>query len=258
MYTAKLSIKQTAMINYHTHQETALDILYSLIGYFINNGQMTDSHNHPHFIEQDYICIIVNIFNHDSLDQQYHNIYIKNTLSKLKSDDFRIDILGKELESPDIATPDETEALILTTRCYSQQSPVKSFEFNPIPIHYLPKTYHDHEEYHNLICWQRDFQACDSLQIRCTVGETWALNQMGDIHSELSQQGLEICKILMEKLRKPVYYDLYQYYILDDEAHRKCPKCGGEWRLIEPLHEQYDFKCDKCYLLSNLGLSEKD
>lgn len=258
MHTAKLSIKQTAMIDYDTYQETALDILYSLVSYFIKNGQVADDYNHPNFIEQDYICTLVNIFNHDSLDDKYYNIYIKDKLSKLKPDDFRIETLGKELESPDITTPDETDEFILTTRCYSQQSPVKSLEFNPIPIHYLPKTYHDCEEYHNLICWQRDFQACDSLQMRCTVGEKWALNQMGDINSELSQQGLEICQILMKKLAKPVYYDLYQYYILDDEEHRKCPKCGGEWRLEEPLHQQYDFKCDKCYLLSNLGLSEED
>lgn len=258
MYTAKLSIKQTAIIDYEHYQDTALDILYTLIGMFVKNGQIADSHNHAHFVEQDYISAIVNIFNDDSLDEQYYNIYIKNTLSKLKADDFRIEILGKELESRDIATPDETDAFILTTCCYSQQSPVKSFEFNPVPIHYLPKTHDDNEEYHNLICWQRDFQACDSLQMRCAVGEQWALNQMSDINSELSQYGLEICQILMEKLGKPVYYDLYQYYILDDEQQRKCPKCGGEWRLEEPLHQQYDFKCDKCYLLSNLGVSEED
>lgn len=258
MYTAKLSIKQTAVIDYDTYQDIALDILYTLIGMFISNGQIADSHNQPNFIEQDDICVLVNIFNYDSLDEKYHNLYIRNTLSKLKSDDFRIEILGKELHSPAIATPDKTDALILTSRCYSNQSPVKSLEFNPIPIHYLPKTYHDHEEYHNLICWQRDFQACDSLQMRCAVGEKWALNQMGDVNSELSQQGLEICQILMQKLGKPVYYDLYQYYIPDDEENRKCPKCGGEWRLKEPLHQQYDFKCDRCYLLSNLGLSEID
>lgn len=151
MYTAKLSIKQTAMIDYNTYQETALDILYSLVSYFIKNWQVADDYNHPNFIDQDYICTLVNIFNHDSLDDKYYNIYIKDKLSKLKPDDFRIDILGKELESLDIASPNETNALILTTRFYSTESPIKSLEFNAIPLHYLPKTHDDNEEYDNLI-----------------------------------------------------------------------------------------------------------
>lgn len=258
MYTAKLSIKQSAFIDYHDYQETALDILYGLIGLFVKNGQVADSHNHPHFIEQDYICVLVNIFNYDSLDEQYHNRYIKDTLTKLNKGDFCIEILGKELDSPDIATPDETDAFILSTRCYSTQSPIKSMAFYPVPLHYLPKTYHDNEEYHNLICWQRDYQACDAMQMRCCVGEKWALAQMGDLNSELTKQGLKICQILREKLGKPVYYDLYQYYCPPDEENRKCPNCGGKWRLETPLHEQYHFKCDNCYLLSNLGFSDDD
>lgn len=257
MYTAKLSIKETALIAYgHDEQENALSILYRLIGLFYKNGQVVVNHYYPHFIDNGYICILVNIFNHDSLDEKYYNIYIKDKLSKLKPNDFSIEILGKELDCLDITTPDEIHALILTTRCYSNESPIKSLEFEAIPLHYLPKTHDDNEEYDNLIRWQQDYQSCDSMQMNCRVGEKWALQQMSDINSELSQYGLEICQILMQKLGKPVYYDLYQYYIPENEEHRKCPKCGGEWRLEQTLHEQYDFKCDKCYLLSNLGLSE--
>lgn len=94
--------------------------------------------------------------------------------------------------------------------------------------------------------------------MRCTIGEKWALKQMRDLNSELTKQGLKICQKLMKKLNKPVYYHLYQYYMSDNEQNSKCPKCGGEWRLDKPLHDQYDFKCDQCYLLSNLGYSERD
>lgn len=259
MYTAKLSLKLSTKIDYDSHQDNADDILYGLIGAFVQNGQIADCHTHPNFIDNDCLCVIVNLFNKDSLDKEYHNIYIKKTLSKLNPDDLKIKILSKEFASNQtIATPDTTNAFILTTHCYTNQSSIRSFEFDPIPIHYLPKTHHDNESYYNLICWQKDFQACDSLQMRCVVGEQWALTQMGDVNSELSKQGLEICQILKEKLNKPVYYNLYQYYYLPDEENRKCPKCGGEWLLEEPLHDRYDFKCDKCYLLSNFGVSEMD
>lgn len=256
MYTAKLSLKLSAKIDYGSYQDNADDILYGLIGAFVQNGQIADCHAHPNFVENEYLCVIVNLFNNDSLGEKYYNRYIKKILSKLNADDLKIEILGKEFESLDIAKPNETDALILTTYCYTNQSPIRSFEFDPIPIHYLPKTHQDNESYYNLICWQKDFQACDSLQMRCVVGEQWALAQMDDVNSELSKQGLEICQILKEKLGKPVYYDLYQYYILPDEQNRKCPKCGGEWLLTTRLHDRYDFKCDRCYLLSNFGVSE--
>lgn len=258
MYTAKLSLKLGAKIDYGSYQDGVDDILYGLISAFVQNGQIADCRTHPNFIENECLCVIVNIFNNDSLDKKYHNIYINKILSKLKTDDFKIEILGKEFKSLDIATPNSTNAFILTTHCYTNESPIRSFEFDPIPIHYLPKTHQDNESYYNLICWQKDYQACDDLQMQCRVGEQWALTQMGDVNSELSKQGLEICQILTEKLSKPVYYNLYQYYCLPDEQNRKCPKCGGEWLLKEPLHNEYDFKCDNCYLLSNFGYREMD
>ena len=36
------------------------------------------------------------------------------------------------------------------------------------------------------------------------------------------------------------------------ELARLCPMCGGSWRLEEPWHI-FDFKCDRCQLLSNIA-----
>lgn len=210
-------------------------------------------------MENDYICAIGNAFDDNGLNERYYNQYIQEVLKRLNPDDFYIQIIGKELDSSPIAHPDEAAAFILSTRSYEIDSPLKSLElFKPVPLYHLPKTSNNKQEYDDIIAWQRDYQACDDLQMQCRVGEYWALDQMGDIHSELSKQGLEICQILKEKLGKPVYYDLYQYYILPDEQNRKCPKCGGEWLLEEPLHNEYDFKCDTCCLLSNFGYREMD
>jgi predicted nucleic acid-binding Zn ribbon protein len=37
------------------------------------------------------------------------------------------------------------------------------------------------------------------------------------------------------------------------EQRRRCPLCGGAWRLEKPLHRLFDFKCDMCRLVSNLA-----
>ncbi len=52
-----------------------------------------------------------------------------------------------------------------------------------------------------------------------------------------------------------VYYYLYKYNGKSRtiEESRKCPNCKGGWFLNEPLHGIFDFKCDKCHLVSNVA-----
>jgi len=40
---------------------------------------------------------------------------------------------------------------------------------------------------------------------------------------------------------------------LSAEMRRKCPGCRGPWLLKKPLHGKFDFRCDKCHLLSNIA-----
>lgn len=261
MYTAKLSIKKSVQLNRFDEEQNAIDVLCYLLGAYKHNGQIVDG-IYPIFDDGDYHSMLVNIFNHDSLDKKFNDDYTEQWLSYLKDDEFLSQIISIDVESDPISTPEQESAFILTTQSYHTESPIKGFDsLNPIPIHYLPKTYEPCNNYQNILDWQRDYQSCDGLQMGCRVGEKWALAQMGDLNSELTQQGLEICQILTEKMGKPVYYHLFKYYITDDEENSKCPKCGGEWALEtpiynpygKPLHDQYDFKCDSCCLLSNLG-----
>jgi predicted nucleic acid-binding Zn ribbon protein len=39
------------------------------------------------------------------------------------------------------------------------------------------------------------------------------------------------------------------------ELNRKCPSCGGEWILENRLFNRFNFKCDKCLLVSNISAS---
>lgn len=255
MYTAKLSLKKDLQIQRWERPLDSAELLGYLLSSFVQNGQIADG-SHTYFDDNGYLSTIVNIFHHDALQTRYFNKYLDDWFGYFADDDVVITPLGEAVESDPITTPEQASAFVLTTQVYELESPVKGLDSHlPVPIHYLPKTYHD-DTFYNLLSWMRDYHACDGLQMRCTVGELWALEQMGNITSELTQQGREICQILSEKLQKPVYYHLYHYYISEDPATANCPSCGGDWRLATPLHGRYDFKCDKCLLLSNIGLSE--
>lgn len=85
--------------------------------------------------------------------------------------------------------------------------------------------------------------------------ERYAQKQLGDINSEFNKPALELIKIISEKSGKECYYFLEKLRDaknLKNELDRKCPICSSEWLLEEPLLDYYDFKCDKCKLLSRI------
>jgi predicted nucleic acid-binding Zn ribbon protein len=87
------------------------------------------------------------------------------------------------------------------------------------------------------------------------MGERFALREMGRHDSRLSQRGRAICGNIEELTGRPAYYHLHRYYgrSYRKEAERRCPECGGEWRLPETWHRLFDFRCDNCRLLSNMA-----
>ena len=78
---------------------------------------------------------------------------------------------------------------------------------------------------------------------------------MSRLDSALTKSGLENCRLISAITKKPVYYYFYRGNgrKMAVEKKRKCPKCGGDWLLDEPWHGKFDFKCDKCHLLSNIA-----
>ena len=106
-----------------------------------------------------------------------------------------------------------------------------------------------------LLTWQADYKACDTLQMHCRTGERFAIAQMEKHESSLSKRGRKICSKIEEYLGKPVYYylDHISYKNLEAERDRKCPSCSSEWKLAKPLHSIFDYRCVDCRLLSNIS-----
>ncbi len=231
------------------------DDLLGILSYFEKNGQIIGS-EYPMIEQDNKIIAFVSIAEESSLDKKYHNKYVKKELDKL-GDRLAIHILGKHPDSSDVCQCKDNQQrqfLLLYTDYLSLLSPIDCGNCElPVPLYKLPKIDDCPDEYFNILHWQKDYQSYDSLQMSC-ITEDFCLQQLGDINSEITTIGLELCQNMAKSCGIPVYYYLYKYYgeSLEREQQRKCPSCNGDWKLETP-YRNFDFKCDNCHLLSNIA-----
>ncbi len=269
MYTAQISL--TKHPNPPTEEDDFLDEnghywygdeddLLGIIGCLHNNGQVIGT-EYPMIEQDNKIIAFANIAEENSLDKKYHNKYVKKELDKL-GDRLAFTILGKDPASSDVCqckNNQQRQFLLLYTTFLSIESPIDCGNCElPVPLYKLPKVYDYSDEHLDIICWQKDYQSYDRLQMHC-VTEDFCLQQLGDINSEFTTSSLELRQNMAKSCGIPVYYYLYKHYgeSLESEQQRKCPSCGGDWKLETP-YRNFDFKCDNCYLLSNIAFDLKD
>jgi predicted nucleic acid-binding Zn ribbon protein len=234
------------------------EISYSLLAVLRKNGQIINW-DWPIAIVGETLRTFVTILEPDALELKYANKYVRKEIAAALELGFsspQIEIIGK---SPGISEGTtcncESSSYILSTHYLEIGSPVKCGDcFAHIPLYHLPKTY-DGEEYYDILTWERDYQACDILQMHCTTGERFGIRQMSDFNSSLAQQGKKIGDRLTELTGKPTYYQLWRYKLrttITKERQRRCPSCHGNWLLARQWH-RFDFKCDLCRLVSEIS-----
>lgn len=253
MYVAQLNFN----LQQNSDTELALDSINGLLGTLRMNGQ-TLGNEFPTVLKDYQFRTFVLIPEISSLDKGLANKYVRKGLCNLEeiNVNFSYEIIGEEPNSTDICECSHSSRYILFTNDGSIESPLRCYDcFGVIPLYKIPHTYD--EEYYNIICWMSDYQSCDSLQMGCLTGERFGTQQISKYDSSLSRRGIEICNKISELTGVKTYYYLYRYTALGrkSEINRKCPSCGGEWLLNEPLHNLFDFCCHKCRLLSNISWS---
>ena len=197
----------------------------------------------------------------DAFDAATYNKYIRERLQKLSLVGLSqpiYNILGKDPSESSACACSGRSAFILFTTYLTLQSPLRCAScFSAVPLYRIPRF--PSEDLHDIISWQSDYQSCDSLQMNCSTGERFATQQLSSYDSSLTQRGLQICKQIKRLTGKAVYYYLYRGTGRSHkmELERKCPHCGGGWLLKEPWHKLFDFRCNKCRLLSNIEWSLK-
>ena len=257
MYTAKVEFK----INNYQNDEKQEELMELLIGSWRMNGQILGK-EHLWVREKEFYTMYLYIPEKESLDEKHHNKYALKDLNNLDA----IGLTKPTITILDYKEPDTTlcdcskpsEYILYTT--YTMLSSALRCKkcFGTIPLYHIPKLYDD-SDYYPLITWQSDYQACDTLQMNCNGGVRFAYKQLGSFDSQLSKDGLAICKNITKLTGIKTYYYLYKYVAKSkkQELLRKCPSCQGEWLLNKPLHELFDFECKKCTLLSNIGWDKR-
>lgn len=258
MYLAEITFK----ILKDANQEKQEELIENINASWAGNGQILDDCYHYAKAKKEY-KMYQTIPEKDSLTDKYNNKYAKEFIEKLSSVGLakpEITIIDNEEQEDDLCKCTEKTEFILYTTFETFHSPIRCKKcFKAIPLYKIPKLDNFNDDYYPINSWVKDYKACDSLQINCSVGVRFALKQMGSIDSQLTKVGLELC-IDIEKLTgRDTYYYLYKYSAKSkkQELLRKCPKCGGKWLLDKPLHNIFDFECKKCKLLSNIGWDKR-
>ncbi|WP_439238979.1 Zn-ribbon-containing protein [Lonepinella sp. BR2919] len=162
-------------------------------------------------------------------------------------------IVADDLMSDQTNQNDPTWQVLYTTYLRSSSPVVNGDNLAPIPLYKIAQN-QPHLSL-DLIKWLEDWQACDQLQMNGSVLEKSALLEISDINSHLTKHGRALCQEIEQATNVPTYYYLYRIGgdNLSAEQQRRCPCCGGEWRLNTPIADVFYFKCDHCRLVSNLS-----
>lgn len=249
MYLGKISVA----IQEHNAERDYPDLLLGLLGCLQMNGQVL-GRKYPISKDKNILSIYVGIPDTDSLCEKYNNKHVDDAILSLGGREAVTCIfVGEDHKLSNVCRCEKREFLILFTTFIAAESPLTCGNcFGDIPLYKIPSIYNG--EYYDIIKWEDNYQACDQLQMSCTVGEKFAVDQMERIDSELNRMGIEVCNKISEICKIPAYYYLYRGSgkSKEKERDRLCSRCGSPWLLADRLNI-FDFKCDRCHLLSVVG-----
>lgn len=252
MYVAELEFKIIADTNFVQAEAAIRHYIEKLIF----NGQIL-GREFPTAWQQDRFCSRIVIPDEHALLAKHHSKLGNTALQQLANAGLaypQLHVLGMDLMSQHTDPCAKAKSYILYTRFSDTCSPLRCGEhFAPTALYQLKTSEQDHEQ---LIRWQLQYQALDEIQMQHTrVLHKTAERSLQQLHSTLNKQGRKLAKQLELANGIPVFYALYSGTSTNcsAEADKTCPGCGEIWRLAQPMHDIFDFKCDRCRLLSNIA-----
>ena len=233
------------------------DVLESLIFLYHHNGQISTV-EWPSAVSGGTLRVFVSIPERTSLRRRT-NRWVRQCRRRLRGAGLglpRILVLGEEPESSPVCECRSCRSYILHTEAYSCESPVRCGTcFGVIPLYRLPPT-NDYGSYDNTVRWRANYQAYDGLWFRTRgAQEKHAYRQLAHVDSALSREGRAVCRAIEQGTRRRTYYYLFRYSgrSRERELASTCASCGRAWRLDKPWHEEFDFRCERCRLVSAIA-----
>ncbi|MGQ8820649.1 Zn-ribbon-containing protein [Bibersteinia trehalosi] len=247
-----------AHFSYQNFEQDPVNLINQILEQWRFNGQILGREfgvTHHKLGEQFEFQVRLSLPEQDSLLDKYNNDWVRQAIEYAEQAGVALiffEIVGRDYNENDTANCEPASFQLLYTSYVDSASPLYHGDvLQAIPLYRLGD---QPELTEQILKWQENWQACDQLQMNGGVLEQEALAQISELESPLSQQGRALCAAIEQVSQIPTYYYLYRLGSdINLENERKCPSCHGEWKLTEPLHEIFHFKCDKCRLLSNLS-----
>lgn len=248
-----------AHFSYQNFEQDPVNLINQIIEQWRFNGQILGRefgvtyHNLDNWAE---FQVRLSLPEQDSLLAKNNSEWVNFALAEARKEGVELqyfEIIGRDYNENDTASQTIPSFQILYTSYVDSGSPLAhGDELKGIPLYRVLQN--EPELSQAIVKWQENWQACDQLQMNGAVLEKTVLAEISEYESELSQLGRTVCAEIEKVTQVPTFYYLYRLGKDQEIEHnRKCPSCGDNWKLAEPLHEIFYFKCDKCRLLSNLS-----
>ncbi|MCK3657035.1 hypothetical protein A4G19_15340 [Pasteurellaceae bacterium Macca] len=188
----------------------------------------------------------------ESLQPKWHSDEVNEAIEQAKEAGVvleYVELIGRDYNAEETSTETAPFFVLYTTHLESCSPLYNGVDFRPVPLYRLKQDMPLNEA---LIKWQENWQACDQLQMNGTTLEVECVAEISNPDTPLSQQGRALAKQVERLNHTPTFYYLYRLGADEQaEAQRRCPSCGGEWKLPEPRHGIFHFQCQPCRLISN-------
>ena len=81
--------------------------------------------------------------------------------------------------------------------------------------------------------------------------ESWADAELASADSELSLLGRKVAQRVQDVAGVRTFYYLLQSY--SEPGAERCPECDSGWRCEPAWHGRFEYRCDDCLLLADIG-----
>ncbi len=251
MYAAELQFRIIGDTSYAAAEAAIRHYLEALIF----QGQIL-GREFPTALQQEQFVSRIVLPAPDALQHAFHSDSGQQALQALQHAGLsypKVQILGVDLMSNHTDPCDTPASYILYCRFAQTNSVLYCAEhFAPVPLYRLGVA----SGLEDLIRWQLQYQALDEIQMQQhSLLLKPAERALQSLRSQLNTQGRRLARLLQRHTGKPVYYALYRGSSSDcaSETSRCCPACGGPWLQAQPWHDLFDFRCDRCLLVSNIA-----
>ena len=196
-------------------------------------------------------------FETEAFRHAHHNRYAiacKQSIERHCGCKIRYCLRGRDPDYLHYKSPEHPASLILR---YGWESPLLCGDtYLPIPLYRLFDPQREERIFDTLRYWESTYKHLYGLWLASGAYESFAQKELEAIDSDLNKEGMRLRKEVEALTGIATYCHLFnnRNCTVDEENARRCPLCGGKWRIEGEEPEAFiAFRCARCRLLSEFS-----